>query len=224
MDAFFPWEIANLVSGPVRVVIAPIAADSTPAVPVKIQDTVGMVHPYTVVTPYRNFGATVGSPGYSRGIETEGWTINEEDGSIMEEVSDTPRSFTVPMVELSAENLMLLENASEIETVAAAANTGAQKTIGMDSIDELTEYRIAFIGRRKKRSGLVTEPGGRTRGRLIGALCNRCTLAAEEASLQFEKGSPVAGDITFNLFPEPGLTEEVYGRWALEDAGTITAS
>lgn len=220
MDALLPYNLAGLFNGPIRVVYTPVAT----TLPTKIQDIVGMVSPYVLDSDWDDFGAAKSAPSYSRGLAKEGATIQQESGQILEEVSDVPRQIKLSVAELTPENLMILENASEIETIAAAANTGAQKSVGLSSIIELTEYRMAFIGSRKKKSVLVTEPGGATRGGLLALVANRVSAAAETSTIEFDRGNLAEAVITFDLHPEPGETEEVYGRWLTETAGTIAAT
>jgi hypothetical protein len=49
-------------------------------------------------------------------------------------------------------------------------------------------------------------------------------MAADDASLEFGKGSLAAAGVSFTLFPDDTVTlaEENYGQWFFEDAGTIT--
>lgn len=217
-DAMLPYSLAGLFNGPVRVVYAPISA----TVADKIQSVMAMQSPYGLVSPYVDFGAAKSSASYSRGITKEGAQIQQESGDVLEDITEIPRKLKLSVAELSAENLMILENASEIETIAAATATGAQKSIGLDSFEELTEYRVAFIGVRKKKSVQVVESTGLKRGGLLALIANRVTISADDTTIEFDKGNLAEAPLTFDLHPEPGLTEEVYGRWLVEAAGTLT--
>lgn len=222
--ALRPWDIANLCEGAVRVVAAPISQ----AIPTNIADAIGMIAPYNVNSSWFDFGAAKGGEGgeYSRSIESEGQDIEQESGAIMTSITDIGRSFAFNIAEIAEDNLVIIENAGAVETVAAAPNKGAQQAVPIGTFEQLEKYRIGFIGVRPKDAGIVTEPvGGITRGRLLACFLNRVTLSADEASLTMEKGSLWSADVTFEGYPEPGEdTDESYGRWLSEAAGTISAT
>jgi hypothetical protein len=81
---------------------------------------------------------------------------------------------------------------------------------------------MAFISRRHTSSGLVTEPGGATRGRFVMGAGYDVQMTADSAELSQGKGELSAFGITFKFFPHAGGTAgQEYGLWALEDTGTI---
>lgn len=215
-----PWDITKLCRGAVRVLYAPI----TEPIPTSIADVVGMIDPYDPVGNFADFGAAVDGGSYSRSIESEGQQIQQETGDILSEITDIGRSFSFDIAEIAEDNLVIIENSAGTEAVVGGANEGDQVAVPIGTFDELDRYRIAFVGVRPKDAGAVNEPvGSITRGRLVACVLNRCTVSADETSLEMEKGSLWHGEITFEGFPEPGEdSTESYGRWLFEDAGAIS--
>jgi hypothetical protein len=210
-------DITDLVSGAVRVLAAPI----TESIPTGIEDVILMEEPYTVQGDWFDLGATTGPTTTSRGIESQGLSIEQRQGNVIEDVTDVSRGISLPLAGISPENLLIFENATAIGDIAAAAGVSAQKVIKFGSFSEATEYRVILIGQRPKKAGLVTESGG-TRGRLVARALYRVSLTADEASLSFGKGQLASADVSFKAFPEPGEdADEAHGAWFLEAAGTI---
>jgi hypothetical protein len=211
-------DITDLVSGAVRVLAAPI----TESVPDGIEDVMLMESPYTLQGDWFDLGATTGPTTTSRGIESQGLSIEQRQGNVIEDVTDVSRGISLPLAGISPENLQIFENASAIGTIAAASGVSAQKVIKFGSFSEATEYRVMLIGKRPKKAGLVNESGSEVRGRLVARALYRVSLTADESSLSFGKGSLASADVSFKAFPEPGEdADEAHGAWFLEDAGTI---
>jgi hypothetical protein len=132
------------------------------------------------------------------------------------------------MAELTADTLKLIEGSqASVATIVAAAGESAQKKISIGSFSTLDRYRFAFLARRHKSSGVVTESAGAgagTRGRFVLGVGYQGQMAADDAALEFGKGALTAAGITFTLFPDSSVTlaEENFGAWFFEDAGTIT--
>ena len=213
-------DITDLVSGAVRVLAAPITED----IPTGIEDVMLMEAPYTLQGDWFDLGATTGPTTTSRAIESQGLSIEQRQGNVIEDVTDVSRGISLPLAGISAENLQIFENASAIGNIAAAAGVSAQKVIKFGSFSEATEYRIILIGKRPKKAGLVTEsaPSLAVRGRLIARVLYRVALTADESSLSFGKGNLASADVSFKAFPEPGEdADEADGAWFLEAAGTI---
>lgn len=217
--ALRPYDINNLVAGAVRVLYAP----TSEPVPVDIADIIAMTDPYAPVGSWVDFGASTETQTYSRSIESEGLEIQQESGAIIEDITDVGRTFAFDVAEIEENNLKVLEEAPSIETIAAVAGASAQKGVAVGGFTELTQYRVAFIGIRKKQSGTVTEPGGATRGRMVAVALYRCQLSAEESSIEFGKGNLASAGVNFTSFPESGQPEDQdVGKWLFEDSGTIT--
>jgi hypothetical protein len=220
MSDLRPWNIMNLIAGASRVVLAPTTED----VAESIQDVVAMVKPYALAGTYFDLGAGTEANEYSRSFESEGLEIQQETGDVMTDITDVGRTMSVSMAEFDPDHVKVIEEAQTVETIAAGAGTSAQQAVPIGSFEDLTPYRAVLLGVRKKPSGIVEEPDGTERGRLLGVALNRVTLAAEEASMAWEKGSLVAANVVFESFPESGLpSDEAYGRWLFEDAGVIAA-
>lgn len=217
----FPYDINNLVGGAVRIVYAP--AD-TAAVPADITDIAAMVAPYALEPDYDEFGATSEGFEITRGFDTEGWEIEQETGAVIEDVTETTRSLTIPIAELHPATLKIIEEQSGTTAIAAAAGKGAQTKVSFGAIQDPTRYRIAFIARRKKASGIVTEPGGSKRGRFFAGVAYQAQIAADDVSYEFAKGSLTAVGLTMTLFPDGTIAagQDKYGAWLDEAAGIIT--
>jgi hypothetical protein len=225
MSDKMPYNLENLIVGAVRVMWALVEDIAT--VPVKIQDIVFMTAAgaYAAKTDWNEFGATSDASAYTRGMESEGVEIQQETGQIMKEITEINRAFSLTMAEIFEDNVQILENADAIEDVAAAALTGAQKSIGLGTFTDLTEYRMAFLSFRKKQAGIVNEPGGIKRGRMNMLILNRATLTAEDAEVEWEKGNLTDVEVGFEGYPEPDEEDNVaYGRWLFEQAGTIAGA
>jgi hypothetical protein len=215
----FPYDIDNLLGGAVRI----LYADPTvvTAVPSDISQVIDMVAPYTPKTNWKDFGATKESFTYSRGFDTSGWEIQQVAGSILEEVSDITRTVQLSMAEVTQETMKIFDQ-GVAGTVAAAAGKSAQKVVKFGSFKTPDKVRVAFVSRRHTGSGLVTEPGGTTRGRFVMGVGYSCALTADSIDMEQNKGDLTAVGLTFRLFPESGQTVgQEHGAWFLEDAGTI---
>ena len=88
----FPYDIDNLLGGAVRILFADLEEASPPAIPDSIDDVVAMSYPYAPKTGWLDLGATKESFTYSRGFETEGWEIQQEQGNVIEEVTSISRT------------------------------------------------------------------------------------------------------------------------------------
>lgn len=228
MDPLKPYDITNMIVGAARTVIADADGATAPAVPTKLQDIQNLIavgDAYPLKANWRDIGAATDGSEYTHGREAEGVEIQQESGSIFEEITNVSRGFSLSMAELYPANVQFIEVAEVIETIAAAAGAGGpQKSVGMGSYTDLPAYRMALIGVRKVSAGALIEPGGRTRGRLVGVVLNRVTLSTDENTVGFEKGTLADTQIGVTAFPEPGQPQATaYGRWLFEDAATIAA-
>lgn len=216
----FPYDVDNLLGGATRILYAP----STQAIPVDISSVIDMTSPYAPKAGWLDFGATKESFSYSRGFDVEGWEIQQVAGAILEEVTDITRTLSLSAAELRKEVLQIMEEAPAPTAVASGANKSAQDKISFGAFTTTTKYRMAFISRRHTGSGLVTEPGGATRGRFVMGAGYNVQATADEIELEQNKGELSAVGLTFKLFPEPGQTSTTsHGAWLLEATGTISA-
>lgn len=214
----FPYNIDNLIGGAVRVLYAPIDQ----ALPVSIAEVIDMESPYDPATGWIDFGATKESFTYSRGFDTAGYEIQQVQGAVLEEVTDITRTIGLSLAELVPETLAIFEEAGAPAAVVAAAGVSAQERVEFGSFSSTTSYRVAFVARRHKSSGIVVESTDVERGRFLMGVGYHCSITAEDVSFEGAKGELTAVGLTFKLFPESGqVTGKEYGCWLDEAAGTI---
>lgn len=228
----YPYDELNALVGPCRVVWA----ETTAAVPADMTDIVAAVAnaqgEYVAATGWNDFGLTADAPGYSHDKDTEGIEFQQPTSALFEQVSEVNRGATVPFAEFTQDILKIMENTAATSAIAASAAAApdkfrSQKKIKFGTYETLREKRVAFIGYRPDGAGEVTEPAPSPvplRPPAVILVLPRVRLAAEETSLEWERGSPVSGDIAFSVRPEPTLPSgEEHGFWLLEDAGAIAA-
>lgn len=231
----FPYDLANLLGGATRVVWAPISV-ALPAQPKDIfKQVVGSTAPpYALKTGWKEFGANRDAFAYNRAIEVGAYTIQNVSGNILEEPTNTVRTARVSIAEINPETLKIIEEGTDAAAVTASAaaavetaKTSAYSGVAFGAIPELTQYRIAFISRRAKQAGIVTEgAAGPTRGRFMVGVGYRCQLTADNVELQEAKGELSAATVTFHFFPDPDASVSAgseFGIWWDEQAGTIPA-
>lgn len=218
----FPFDLANLAGGAVRILYAPV----TESIPTTLTDIFDLESPYAAAGDWVDFGATSEPFTATRGFDTEGWQIEQTTGNVIEDITDTTRSWTVPIAELHADTLKIIENQADETAIAAVANASAQTKVSFGSILSPVRYRMAFISRRNRASGVVTESDTTTeRGRFLGATAHQVQIAADDVEFEFGKGALTGVNVTFTLFPDTTVTasEDAYGDWYDEAAGTISA-
>ena len=218
----FPYDVAELADGPVRCLFAPIAA----ALPADLEDIIDQTDPYDPPAPPRtwvDFGATAGPFQVNRNIATASYNIQQTTTAVLERVTEVTRSVVVNVAEIRPDIMRMLENGPGNDTVATAAGVGAHDKVPFGNIEDLTQYRMAFIGRRGKDQGVVTEPApGARPAAACGYVAYRVQLQADNLQLGFAEGDLAAANVTFRLIPEPGQPEgEEHGYWVFEDAGTF---
>jgi hypothetical protein len=221
----FPYNIDNLLGGAVRILFADPTADDDPGVPASIADVIDMKTPYAPKVGWTDLGATKESFNYHRAFEVEGWEIQQLAGNVVQEITSITRTIELSVAEFRPETLVMIENAPAIADVAAAAGKSAQKRVGFGNFQSLQRYRWAFISRRSKASGLVSEaaaPGSLQRGRFFMGVLYQAQVSADDLTVEQAKGALTASGITFTSFPEPTEPEgEEYGAWYDEQAGVI---
>lgn len=216
----FPYDVAELADGPIRALFAPI----TTALPGTLDAVIDQVDPYDPQTGWVDFGATAGPFQANRNIATASYNIQQTTTAVRERISETTRTVVVNVAEIRPDIMRMIEEGPGNETVAAATGVGAHTNVPFGNIEDLTQYRMAFIGRRGKDQGIVTETvGGKTRGRLFGYIAYRCQLTADNFQLGFAESELASANVTFRLMPEPDQDAGTeHGFWVFEDAGTLT--
>lgn len=222
----FPDDITKLATGPVRVVIA--LASATP-VPVDISSIVSMVPPYGLTTGWTDLGAIPEGEtfDYERDMDNNELRLESRTAAVLKKITEVTRSFAVTLAELTPEITQIVEESPSIDTIAAAANKGAQKKVPLGSISSLTRRRVAFIGERDPGFGAtVTLPGtGGTRGALFAGVGYSMALAAEGSSLEVEREELAAREVQFEMYPDPTIADSkvAEGAFLFETPGTISA-
>lgn len=223
-----PYDLENLVGGPLRALYAPIET-ALPAKPVDVfaQTAADEYEPAGAGLTWKDFGATSGSaPQVSRNFEIAGAKVHQSRAEVLKRVTAVTRQVQIPFAELSPEILQIVENAPAVATIAAAANSGAAKKVAFGNVTDLTPFRLALFAELLQDQGVVTEPGGVKRGRWFGYVAYKARLSADNVQLQFEdNGTLAVAQCTFELEPDPTATEgQEHGFWVIEDAGTILAA
>jgi hypothetical protein len=218
-----PYDLDHLLGGAARVLVSDDEA-SLPAVPDSIVDVIDMESPYTPKTGWVDVGATTEGSTYSKDMDSDGYEIQQVSGFVFEEITEITRTVEITMGEIRPELVRIVENSGAAATVAAAAGASAQKSLAFGSFSQLDLRRVALVGQRNKKSGLVTESDATTeRGRFVMVVLYSVALAAEASEFTIEKGELAALPVTLTAFPESGQSQgEEYGLWLFEDAGTIT--
>lgn len=205
----FPYDVAELADGPIRCMFAPISQ----ALPADLDDIFGQVDPYDPETGWVDFGATAGPWTHSRNLTTASYNIQQTTQAVRERVTEVIRTSQVNIAEMRPDIVAMFEESPGAEDTT----TGTKVPVG--NIEDLTQYRMAFVGRRGKDQGTVAETGGGVRGRHFGFVAYRAQLTADNLQLGFAEGDLANGNVTFRLYPEPGQAAgEEHGYWVFEDA------
>lgn len=220
-----PVDLANLMKGPTPFIYGLASEVTVPANLADIFDPDDPDHP--LETGWSHGGATLGGSQYGRQFQTSALGgIEQITGNVDEDVQDTARSFTVPIGEISAELLQVLEQAPAITTVAQAKGRSAEKQIKAGSIETLENYRVVFVGRRLVGKGAdVKMSGGETRGAFVAACLLMAKITGDQAAIGVGRGQLSSASLTFQAYPDPTQPKgEEQIIWFLEQAGTIEAA
>lgn len=217
-----PYDPVSLLAGSARVLFTPTTGST---VPVKLSDIFGQTGPnYAPTSPWLDLGAAKGgeSADYTRGLDAEGYEIEQVTGQIFEEITDAPRTLAVNIAEVTDAHLQLTEQGPAPITVAAATGYAASKRIPFGSISGLTAYRVALIGRRPKNNGAdITEPGGTVRGSFVGMVFYNCTISPKDSGISLKKGEMAALPLEFTAHPDSTQTSgSEVGCWLTETGAT----
>ncbi len=196
-------QINKLVSGACAVAYG--LASEAP-VPTNIGDIFSMVGEPDFEDDWDAFGATVGGSSYGLDVKSDELKIDQRTAAVFEDITDVVRGLKFDIAEMSPELWQLLEQAAEIETVAAGANTSQQKLVRSGSFSERDRYRVAFIAQRRKSQGVVIEPGGDTRGCWVVGGFYSASITAGSSETKIAPGALATRSVEFKAFPESTLT------------------
>lgn len=222
MSDALPYDINQLAGAAARVVIAPASAD----LPAALSDIFDQKSPYGVVAPWWNVGATSGPLAVGRNITLAGYTIEQAQGTLLEEPTEVQYTVQVPFAEIRPDIIKLIHESPSADHIDATATDGSGTKVPFGTVADLTHYRIAFIVRRTKKQGVVTEGvGGKERGRFLVYCGYDCTMQGENVSQSFGKGALASAPITFRLYPDSTISEEgtEHGFWFDEDGAQVLA-
>ena len=218
------YDLSNLLKGPCSVLYADPAETDAPANLLDIFDPDGS--PYTPSEGWKVFGATTSGTAYSRQFSTSGFQIEQATGDVDEEVTDVVRSVQASFGEITPELLQMIEQAKDVDTVAKAKGRAAESQIKFGTITSLTDYMIAFVGKRLKGKGAdVTESGGGVRGAFVCGVLLSAKITGDQTALQLAKGQLSSAPLTFQAYADDSQAEgEEHGLWIVETpGGTIEA-
>jgi hypothetical protein len=222
-----PYDLAKLLSGPCRVVYRAAPASFTFA-PKRLADLMNQEHPYSLIDSWHDFGQTTPDGGqYGRAITTSGFQIDQATGDVATSVTDTTRTITATFAQLDSTLLQIMEQSASIDTIASASGEPAAKQVKFGTIDSLTNYAIALIGRRPKGQGAdITEADGVVRGALVAAVLYNCEITGDSAAIQVARANLAACQLTFQAYPLSGTSQgQEHGFWEEETGpATITGS
>lgn len=215
------YDIDKLISGACAVAYTPVATTA----PTNIADIIAMVGTPNIDSDWLLFGATKGGASYDQDVKSEELKIDQSTVAVFEDITDVTRTFKTAIAEISPEHWKIVEQAAAIDTIAAGANKSAQKGVKSGSFSERDRYRVAFIAQRRKSQGIVTEPGGATRGCYVVGGFYSASLSASSSSTKFDQGALATRDIEFKAFPDSALTIGADTMFFFEEQpGTISAT
>jgi hypothetical protein len=180
---------------------------------------------YPAKTGWHDFGLSVDAPTYTHSKDSEGLEYQQPKGVLFEQISSITRTFTAQIGQIDPDNLLIVENADSITSVAAATNESAQQKVGFGLYSTFKNVRIAMVTYRPSGSANVTEPSpsNRIRPPAVALVFPLCVLSAEDSEFEFDAGTPVNAAITFTVLPDQTLgAGKEHGYWVFETPGTIT--
>lgn len=222
-EGTLPFDLAELGSGAVRVLVQP----ATNPLVKTFKGWFSQVDPYDPVTltaPIVDLGATSGPSAHDQAITVAGLSIEQQEPEVLERVTNTVWTMTIPMANINVHNLQLFSNAKEVIAVAAASGAAPFDLVPVGSFSSTTPLRIMFVAQKLLEQGVVIEPTTAIqRGRWDAILAYRAKLTAGTQQMSFGKGALLSMPVTMKFFPEPGEPEgEEYHCHMHERAATIT--
>lgn len=221
-----PYDEGGALVGPARVLFAPTSVSvPTGLVIENVADEDGE---YPPITGWVDFGLAADAPTYSHSRESEGITYQQPSGDLFQQISAVTRTLTVQVAHIDGENLEIIENSGHVADVAAAAgiHAGLEK-VNVGLYTDVPVWRVALISYRPSGASEVIEPvaaGSTNRPPMVMRVIPRCTITADETSMDFDRGTPVNAPVTFNALTEPTASAGAeHGYWLVEKPGTIGA-
>lgn len=217
-----PYDEAGALTGPARILYAPIAT----AVPTDIWDVIPAINTsgeYAAKTGWFDFGLAADAPQYTASRESTGLEYQQPSGSLFQAISSITRSITVQVAHIDEKTLQIIENAATASTIAAAANESALKKVNTGLYSSVPQWRICMIAFRPSGAGTVTEPDATTRPPLVARIIPRATITSDDTTVEISKGDPTNTSVTFIAESEPTAAAGAeHGYWIVEQTGTIT--
>lgn len=221
-----PYDEGGALTGPARVLFAPVAT----AVPtgLVIQNVADEDGEYPPITGWFDFGLAADAPSYSHSRESEGITYQQPSGDLFQAISSVARSLTVQVAHIDEKTLEIIENAAAASSVSPVAGSHAgYKRVDVGLYTDVPIWRVALISYRPSGAGEVVEPvaaGGTHRPPMVMRVIPRCSISADETSMDFDRGTPVNAPVTFVNATEPTAPAGgEHGYWIVENEGTIGA-
>lgn len=220
MATLYGGTLANLLSGPAYWYYAP----GTASRPTKIDDVIAMASPYTPKTNWLPGGGTSDASQYGRELEEQEYEIQQRTGAVATKIIGVSRTMTIPIAEITAEGMRIIEAAPAPTTIAqgaAASGTPAQTRLDFGSISTLPKYRVALIAERDKAFGGSAEGGAR--GPFAAILFFWASITADVSGMEIAAGNLVGRDLSFRAFPDPLVTdaEKAHGAYVEETGATV---
>ena len=222
-----PYDTAGALAGPARVLYAKPTDVTTP--PVDLWDVIPAVADtngeYPAKTGWKDFGLSADAPTYTHAKESQGLEYQQPKGVLFEQISAITRTFTAQIAQIDPDNLLIVENAEAITSIASAAGESASKKVGFGLYSSFKNVRIVLVTYRPSGTLAVTEPApsNRIRPAAVGLVLPLCVLSAESSEFSFDKGTPVNAAITFTVLPDQTLgANKEHGYWIFETPGVIT--
>ena len=220
-----PYDEAGALTGPARVLYAPLAT----AVPVDIWDIIPAVADvngeYPAKTGWFDFGLAADAPSYSHSRESEGLEYEQPSGALFQAISEVERQLTVQIAHIDEVTLQIIENSGAATTIAAAATESAQKKVNVGLYSDVPVWRVALVSFRPSGANVVTEPVASpvdTRPGLVARVIPRAVITADETEMEFTRGEPTNAEVVFVAQSEPTAPAGgEHGYWIVEQAGTI---
>jgi hypothetical protein len=233
--AFSPHDLALAAAGPARVLIAPVSA-AVPTDPYSVISPTGVVvdgeRRYPIVTAaatagWKEVGLTKDAVSYGHSHEDGDAPEYEQTGELASRPESVSRALTVTFAEFKDWVIALIENTTDIETVAptttgAAAAKPGFKRIHTGTYDSLINYRAIFVMSYLAAGGAtVTEPGSVTRPPWLWRVIPRVTITSDDKEIEAAKDG-AAFECEFLAANEPTLSgARQHGYWIQETPGAF---
>lgn len=222
-----PYDAGGALAGPSRVLYAD--PTTVPTIPTNVWDIVPAVAnasgEYPAVSGWTDFGLSAAAPDYVHSKTSAGLTYQQPKGALFEQISEITRSFTAQIGQIDPANMLIVENATSLASVASATGKSATQKVSFGLYSEFKAVRIAMITFRPSGTPTVTEPSPSNivRPAAVALILPLCVLSAEDSTFTFDAGNPVNAAIKFTVLPVQTLgAGKEHGFWVFETPGVIT--